>query len=73
MAYRNPTDAELKDPLWNRIWQEIKNWDINVPAEYGGYCGATGNHVCAIYDAVLGNDTLASPSQQSALPPKEKL
>lgn len=52
MSYRDPTEAELKDPLWNRIWQEIKTWDINVPAEYGGYCGATGNHVCAIFDAV---------------------
>lgn len=52
MSYRDPTPEELKDALWNRIWQTIKTWDINVPSEYGGYCGATGNHVCAIYDAV---------------------
>ena len=52
MSYREPTTEEMKDPLWERIWEVIKSWDINVPAEYGGYCGATGNHVCAIYDAV---------------------
>jgi hypothetical protein len=52
MAYRDPTPEELKDPLFNRIWQVIKSWDINVPEEYGGYCGATGNHACAILDAI---------------------
>jgi hypothetical protein len=52
MSYREPTLDELKDPLWNRIWQVIKSWDINVPGEYELYMNATGNHVCAIYDAV---------------------
>ena len=40
------------DPLWNAIWDELKTWDINVPHAYSGYCGATGNHARAIYDAV---------------------
>jgi hypothetical protein len=56
MAYRDPTPEELQDPLFNRIWQTIKTWDINVPAEYNGYCGASGNHVCAILDAVREGD-----------------
>ena len=51
MSYRDPTEVELADPLWNHIWQAIKDWDIRVP-EHEGYSGATGNHVCEIYDAV---------------------
>jgi hypothetical protein len=50
--YRDPKPEELDDPMFNAIWKEIKAWDINVPAEYDGYCGATGNHVCAIMDAI---------------------
>ena len=50
--YRDPKPEELKDPIFEAIWQAIKTWDINVPEEYDGYSGATGNHVCAILDAV---------------------
>jgi hypothetical protein len=52
VSYRDPTLKELADPLFERIWETIKTWDINVPEEYAGYTGATGNHVCAILDAV---------------------
>ena len=38
--------------IFNAIWDVIKTWDVNVPEEYEGYCGANGNHVCAIMDAV---------------------
>ena len=49
----DPTPEMLAgDPLFDAIWNQIKSWDINVPEVYGGYCGATGNHVRAIYDAV---------------------
>ena len=34
------------------VWSVIKNWDINVPGAYAGYCGATGNHVKAILDGL---------------------
>ncbi len=34
------------------IWNCIKTWDINVPGEYVGYCGAIGSHVRAILDAL---------------------
>lgn len=50
--YADPTPEMLVDPVWNAIWEEIKHWDINVPSEYGGYCGATGNHTTAIYQAI---------------------
>jgi hypothetical protein len=42
----------LDDPKFGAIWQTIKSWDINVPGAYNGYCGATGNHVRAILDAL---------------------
>ena len=52
MHYSEPKPKMQADPLWNAIWNEIKSWDINVPYEYAGYCGATGNHVTAIYLAI---------------------
>lgn len=52
MSYRDPTKAELQSPEFEAIWQTIKTWDINVPSAYKGYCGATGNHVAAILDAL---------------------
>lgn len=51
----DPTPKMLNDdPLFDAIWSVIKTWDINVPHAYSGYCGATGNHVRAIYDAISG-------------------
>ena len=48
----DPTPEMLEDPIFNAIWNVIRSWDINVPAVYVGYCGATGNHVRAIMDAL---------------------
>lgn len=50
--YREPTRKDTQRPLYNAIWNCIKTWDINVPDEYDGYQAATGNHVCALLDAV---------------------
>jgi hypothetical protein len=50
--YQDPSSEMLKDPLWNAIYEEIRDWDINVPSEYTGYCGALGNHATAIYNAI---------------------
>ena len=58
MKWPDPTPEMLNDPMFNKIWNVIKTWDINVPTAYSGYCGATGNHARAIYDALLS----ASPS-----------
>lgn len=50
--FPSPTEEMLRDPVFNAIWNCIKDWDINVPGAYSGYCGATGNHVRAIMDAI---------------------
>jgi hypothetical protein len=48
----DPEAAMLKTPEFEAVWQCIQDWDINVPGAYSGYCGATGNHVRAILDAL---------------------
>lgn len=48
----DPTPEMLASPDFDAIWQTIKTWDIQVPGAYGGYCGATGNHVRAILAAL---------------------
>ena len=53
-TWPDPTPEDLKDETFNRIWNCIKTWDISVPEQYGGYCGATGNHVVAIMNAIKG-------------------
>jgi hypothetical protein len=50
--FPDPTDEYLRDPVFDKIWNCIKSWDINVPGAYSGYCGAMGNHVRAIMDAI---------------------
>jgi len=51
-SWPDPTPEMLATPEFEAVWQCIKRWDINVPDVYGGYCGATGNHVRAILDAL---------------------
>lgn len=48
----DPTPEMLETLEFNAVWECIKTWDINVPSAYDGYCGATGNHVRAILDAL---------------------
>ena len=52
LPWPDPSPDMLEDPAFEAIWQTIKSWDINVPEVYNGYCGATGNHVRAILDAL---------------------
>lgn len=52
MSYRDPEPEDLKRPEFEAVWQAIKKWDVNVPEAYNGYCGATGNHVMVILDAI---------------------
>jgi hypothetical protein len=47
-----PTPEMLASPKFEAIWQCIRWWDVGVPSVYEGYCGATGNHVRAILDAL---------------------
>jgi hypothetical protein len=51
-SWPRPTPDMLDSPEFNAIWEAIKDWDINVPNVYAGYCGASGNHVRAILDAL---------------------
>ena len=46
----SPTLDEQNDLAFKAIWSVIKNWDINVPEYYSGYCGANGSHVKLILD-----------------------
>lgn len=48
----DPTPEMLSDPRFNAIWNVIRSWDMNVPEVYVGYCGCTGNHARAIFDAL---------------------
>ena len=52
LPWPDPTPDQLNSLWFNKIWQVIKDWDINVPGAYQGYCGATGNHVVAILNAI---------------------
>ena len=49
-----PTPEMLADPRFEAIWQVINSWDIAIPGAYSGRCGATGNHVRALLDALDG-------------------
>lgn len=49
----NPTEEELEESVaFETIWQTIKDWDVNVPKYYEGYCGANGSHVVIILRAL---------------------
>ena len=52
IPWSDPSPEDLRLPEFEAIWQTIKTWDINVPEAYVGYCGASGNHVKAILDAL---------------------
>jgi hypothetical protein len=56
LVWLDPTPEMLSgdDERFDLVWSLIKTWDINVPEAYNGYCGATGNHVRAILDALDG-------------------
>lgn len=42
------------DPRFEKVWDCIKSWDVNVPEFYDGYCGANGSHVALILEALDG-------------------
>jgi hypothetical protein len=48
----NPSAEQLASPEFQAIWSVIKDWDINVPDYYEGYCGANGSHVVLILNAL---------------------
>lgn len=48
----NPTEAQRESALFSALWDEVKDWDINVPNSYEGYCGGNGSHVALLYMAM---------------------
>ena len=52
IPWPGPKESDLDTKEFNRIWDCIKTWDINVPEVYQGYGQATGNHVIAILIAL---------------------
>lgn len=48
----NPSPAEQLLPQFEALWSVIKDWDINVPTHYRGYCGGNGSHVKMLLDAL---------------------
>lgn len=71
-VWPDPTPEMLASPEFERVWQCIKSWDINVPEVHKGYCGATGNHVRAILDA-LGRPSDAEAARIGAIEALGKL
>ena len=55
-SWPEPTPKMTESAEFKAIWHAIRQWDIAVPHAYSGYCGATGNHVRAILDALADVD-----------------
>lgn len=58
----SPSEGRLASPEFEAVWQCIKEWDINVPRAYVGYCGANGSHVELILQAL--DEINALPGQR---------
>lgn len=65
----NPTDTDLKDPLFGAVWEATKTWDVNAPEFYRGYCGMNGSHVMLILAAIRSQ----SPESAGEMPSEPKL
>lgn len=52
--YPDPTEEELKSPLFNAIWGVIKGWDISEDPQAMNpmRTSAMGNHAVAIMHAI---------------------
>jgi hypothetical protein len=48
----SPSQAEQDSPLFKAIWSVAKNWDVNAPEHYVGYCGFNGSHAKLLMDAI---------------------
>lgn len=63
LTHRDPSEAELRDPIFNAVWNAIKEWDICRDQSHL-YAGATGTDVCIILDAIEAaklTDEVAGP------------
>jgi hypothetical protein len=48
----SPSNEEMNSQLFNDLFDEMKNWDINIPDYYSGYCGGNGSHVKILLDII---------------------
>jgi hypothetical protein len=48
----SPTEMDLVCPFFEAIWQATKDWDLNAPKHYAGYCSMNGSHVMIILNAM---------------------
>ncbi len=49
----NPSISERDSPIFNAIWEIIKDWDISDPNYYYGYMSGNGGHVKLILDKII--------------------
>jgi hypothetical protein len=49
----SPSEDDLKNPLFEPLFQLIKNWDIRVPEYDALYSSGNGSHVKMIMDAII--------------------
>jgi hypothetical protein len=54
----SPSEDMKKTEAFNAIFDVIKDWDINVPGYYKGFCGANGSHVKLILDELYKRDCI---------------
>jgi hypothetical protein len=48
----SPSKQDLENPIFEPIFQVIKDWDIRIPGHYGSASG-NGSHVKMIMDALI--------------------
>ena len=70
--YRNPTIEDTEQNEFKAIYAVIKEWDINVPTEFKGYCFGTGSHVMAIMDALKEMRDKEEKKEPKVIEPKEE-
>lgn len=69
VPWPDPTPEMLEDPRFKAVWEVIKDWDVEAPRAYWGRCGATGNHVRSILDAIgaaSGDPEVSEPAGRPA-------
>jgi len=49
----NPTELDLQNPIFESIFQVIKDWDIKIPKYYYGAASGNGSHVKLIMDSLI--------------------
>jgi len=62
----NPSSDDIEDDVFIEIWETIKDWDINIPDYYNGYCGANGSHVMLILNKLREKNLILNRKRKLA-------